>query len=140
MAGKSLNKVLLIGNLGKDPELSYTASGIAVAKFSIATNERWKDAEGNVQERTEWHNIIAWRKLAEICGQYLKKGSKVYLEGKIQTRSWDDKNTGAKRYATEVIADDLIMLDAKGAPTDAGSGSPVAEESGAAAEKEDLPF
>jgi single-strand DNA-binding protein len=101
MAGKSLNKVLLIGNLGKDPELSYTASGVAVAKFSVATGERWKDQEGNVQERTEWHNIVAWRKLAEICGQYLKKGSKVYLEGKLQTRSWDDKNTGQKRYATE---------------------------------------
>src|SRR5438445_7089451 len=89
MAGKSLNKATLIGNLGKDPEVSYTASGVAVAKFSIATNERWKDAEGNVQERTEWHNIVAWRKLAEICGQYLKKGSKVYLEGKLQTRTAD---------------------------------------------------
>ena len=140
MAGKSLNKVLLIGNLGKDPELSYTASGIAVAKFSIATNERWKDAEGNVQERTEWHNIIAWRKLAEICGQYLKKGSKVYLEGKLQTRSWDDKNTGAKRYATEIIADDLIMLDAKGAPMDPNGGTSAVEESSAATQKEDLPF
>ncbi len=140
MAGKSLNKVQLIGNLGKDPELSYTASGIAVAKFSIATNERWKDAEGNVQERTEWHNIIAWRKLAEICGQYLKKGSKIYLEGKLQTRSWDDKNTGAKRYATEVIADDLIMLDAKGAPMDTNGGAPAVEESGGSTQKEDLPF
>ena len=140
MAGKSLNKVLLIGNLGKDPELSYTASGIAVAKFSIATNERWKDTDGNVQERTEWHNIIAWRKLAEICGQYLKKGSKVYLEGKLQTRSWDDKNTGAKRYATEVIADDLIMLDGKGAPMDPGAGSHATEEPAVASQKEDLPF
>jgi len=140
MAGKSLNKVLLIGNLGKDPELSYTASGIAVAKFSIATNERWKDAEGNVQERTEWHNIIAWRKLAEICGQYLKKGSKVYLEGKLQTRSWDDKNTGAKRYATEVIADDLIMLDGRGAPMDTNGGAPAVEESSVATQKDDLPF
>ena len=140
MAGKSLNKVLLLGNLGKDPELSYTASGIAVAKFSIATNERWKDAEGNFQERTEWHNIIAWRKLAEICGQYLKKGSKVYLEGKIQTRSWDDKNTGAKRYATEVIVDDLIMLDGKGASTEGSGSMPSAESAGDAPAKEDLPF
>jgi single-strand DNA-binding protein len=138
MAGKSLNKVMLIGNLGKDPELSYTASGIAVAKFSIATNERWKDAEGNMQERTEWHNIIAWRKLAEICGQYLKKGSKVYIEGKLQTRSWDDKNSGQKRYATEVVTDDLIMLDGKGSPMEMGGGG--APEAPAVPEKDDLPF
>ncbi len=140
MAGKSLNKVQLIGHLGKDPELSYTASGVAVAKYSIATNERWKDQEGNVQERTEWHNIVAWRKLAEICGQYLKKGSKVYLEGKLQTRSWDDKNTGVKRYTTEIIADDLIMLDTKGAG-DAGINNiqPSVEEP-PVPEKDDLPF
>lgn len=141
MAGKSLNKVLLIGNLGKDPELSYTASGVAVAKFSVATGERWKDQEGNTQERTEWHNIVAWRKLAEICGQYLKKGSKVYLEGRLQTRSWDDKNTGVKRYATEVIADNLIMLDSKGASAAAEpvESQAISEEQGSA-EKEDLPF
>ncbi len=142
MAGKSLNKVQLIGNLGKDPELSYTSSGVAVAKFSIATGERWKDQEGNMQERTEWHNIVAWRKLAEICGQYLKKGSKVYLEGKLQTRSWDDKNTGVKRYTTEIVADDLIMLDGKG--TGGGGGmsnemAPASEES-VMPEKDDLPF
>ncbi len=136
MAGKSLNKVMLIGNLGKDPELSYTPSGIALAKFSIATNERWKDNEGNFQERTEWHNIIAWRKLAEICGQYLKKGRKVYLEGKLQTRSWDDKNTGAKRYATEIIADDMIMLDAKGGAMEMNNSVPEEPASG----KDDLPF
>lgn len=150
MAGKSLNKVQLIGNLGKDPELSYTPSGVAVAKFSVATGEKWKDQEGNLQERTEWHNIVAWRKLAEICGQYLKKGSKVYLEGRLQTRSWDDKNTGAKRYATEIIADDLIMLDSKGggggmaaggqhggaAPMEPGGG----DDDAARPEKDDLPF
>ena len=139
MAGKSLNKVMLIGNLGKDPEVSYTASGIAVAKFSIATNERWKDNDGNFQERTEWHAIVAWRKLAEICGQYLKKGSKVYLEGKLQTRSWDDKNSGAKRYTTEVIADDMIMLDGRGAPVEA-SGEPASTAESSVAEKDDLPF
>jgi single-strand DNA-binding protein len=119
--------------------LSYTASGVAVAKFSIATNERWKDQEGNTQERTEWHNIVAWRKLAEICGQYLKKGSKVYLEGKLQTRSWDDKNTGVKRYTTEIIADDLIMLDSKGAGVSDDASSPVTEETHEP-QKEDLPF
>src|SRR4030067_3002975 len=95
---KSLNKVMLIGNLGKDPELRYTASGVAVATFSIATNESWKDAEGAAQERTEWHNIVAWRKLAEFCGEYLRKGRKIYIEGKIQTRNYDDKNTGVKKY------------------------------------------
>jgi single-strand DNA-binding protein len=142
MAGKSLNKVTLIGNLGKDPEVSYTASGVAVAKFSIATNERWKDQEGNFQERTEWHNIVAWRKLAEICGQYLKKGSKVYLEGKLQTRSWDDKNTGAKRYMTEIVADDMIMLDGRGGGAGAGQAdeSPQAVEESHEPSKDDLPF
>ncbi len=145
MAGKSLNKVLLIGNLGKDPELSYTPSGVAVAKFSVATGERWKDQEGNMQERTEWHNIVAWRKLAEICGQYLKKGSKVYLEGRLQTRSWDDKNTGQKRYATEVVADDLIMLDSRGggassAQSSDDSGFTADEPREAAKTDNDLPF
>jgi single-strand DNA-binding protein len=144
MAGKSLNKVTLIGNLGKDPELSYTPSGVAVAKFSVATGERWKDQEGNLQEHTEWHNIVAWRKLAEICGQYLKKGSKVYLEGKLQTRSWDDKNTGVKRYTPDVIADDLIMLDSKGggggAANNAVDSAPAVSSENQSAEKDDLPF
>jgi len=140
MAGKSLNKVILLGNLGKDPELSYTASGVAVAKFSIATNEKWKDQEGNVQEKVEWHNIIAWRKLAEICGQYLKKGSKVYLEGKLQTRSWDDKNTGVKRYTTEIIADDLIMLDSKGGGEVGTNDIKQNVEEPQVSDKDDLPF
>lgn len=133
---------MLIGNLGKDPELSYTASGVAVAKFSIATNERWKDQEGNVQERTEWHNIVVWRKLAEICGQYLKKGGKVYLEGRLQTRSWDDKNTGAKRYTTEIVGDDMVMLDSRGGSGGAAGGEPSqqGEEQPTVAEKDDLPF
>jgi len=109
---KSLNRVMLIGNLGKDPELKYTQSGDAVANFSIACGESWKDAEGNKKERTEWMNIVAWKKLAEICGQYLHKGSKVFVEGKLQTRSWDDKN-GIKRYTTEVVIHDLVMLDPK---------------------------
>ena len=141
MAGKSLNRVQLIGNLGKDPELSYTASGVAVAKFSIATGERWKDQEGNVQERTEWHNIVVWRKLAEICGQYLKKGSKVYIEGRLQTRSWDDKNTGLKRYTTEIVGDDLIMLDSKGAAVGASGVEPESVDTEPTdSQKDDLPF
>ncbi len=140
MAGKSLNKVTLIGNLGKDPELRYTNSGVPVATFSLATNETWKDQEGNVQERTEWHNIVAWQKLAEICGEWLKKGNKVYIEGRIQTRSWDDKNTGQKRYSTEIIANDMIMLDPKGS-TGRLPETPSAEpEKSGAVEKDDLPF
>ncbi len=111
---RSLNKVMLIGNLGKDPEMRYTPAGVPVASFSMATSESWRDQDGNTQERTEWHNIVAWRKLAEICAEYLKKGKKVYIEGRIQTRSYDDKNTGQKRYITEIVADNMIMLDGAG--------------------------
>jgi single-strand DNA-binding protein len=144
---KSLNKVLLIGNLGKDPELRYTPGGVPVASFSIATNESWKDQDGNLQERTEWHNIVAWRKLAEICGEYLKKGKKVYIEGRIQTRSYDDKNTGAKRYITEIVADNMIMLDGGvgmrsetgGNSSSAPSVSPESSEPGKSTD-DDLPF
>ena len=120
---RSLNKVMLIGNLGKDPELRYTPSGVAVATFTVATNESWKDQDGNMQERTEWHNVVAWRKLAEVCGEWLKKGKKVYVEGRIQTRSYDDKNTGAKKYITEIVANSMIMLDSKD-PGEAGSYAP----------------
>ena len=136
----SVNKVILVGNLGKDPEVRYTQTGSAVANFSIATSEQWNDRDGKKQERTEWHNIVAWRKLAEICGQYLKKGSKVYLEGKLQTRSWDDKNTGVKRYTTEIVADDLIMLDSKGGGMSEPNPSPSVAEPAAEPEKDDLPF
>ena len=106
----SVNKVILIGNLGKDPEVKYTPSGTAMAKFSLATNERYKDKSGEFQERTEWHNIVAWQRLAEIAGEYLKKGRSVYIEGRIQTRSWDDKQTGQKKYMTEIVANDLVLL------------------------------
>jgi len=138
---KSLNKVMLIGNLGKDPELRYTGGGAPVATFSLATNESWKDQDGNMQERTEWHNIVAWSKLAEICQQYLKKGRRVYVEGRIQTRSYDDKNTGAKKYMTEIVANNMIMLD----PREQGeSGSSYVAPEGAApgtdSSKDDLPF
>ena len=112
MATRSVNKVILIGNLGKDPELRYTSSGVAVASFTLATNESWKDQDGTMQERTQWHNIVAWRKLAEICGEYLKKGGKIYVEGKLQYRSYDDKN-GVKRYVTEIVLDEMLMLDRK---------------------------
>jgi single-strand DNA-binding protein len=140
MAGKGLNRVMLIGNLGKDPEVSYTASGVAVAKFSLATNERWKDEAGNTQERTEWHNIVVWSKLAEICGQYLKKGSKVFIEGRLQTRSWDDKNSGTKRYTTEIIAQNMVMLDSKGTGTETVPELNEGTDEVSGPEKDDLPF
>jgi single-strand DNA-binding protein len=109
----SVNKVILVGNLGKDPELRYTPAGAAVATFSLATTERYKDRDGNRQEKTEWHNIVAWRQLAEICGKFLHKGKQVYIEGKIQTRSYDDRD-GNKKYITEIVADQMQMLGGKG--------------------------
>ncbi|MDY0261790.1 single-stranded DNA-binding protein [Syntrophotalea acetylenica] len=117
----SVNKVILVGNLGKDPELRYTASGTAVANFSLATTERFKDRDGNSQEKTEWHNIVAWRQLAEICGKYLTKGRQVYIEGKIQTRSYEDRD-GNKRYITEIVADQMQMLGRAGDDNSGGGG------------------
>jgi single-strand DNA-binding protein len=114
MAGKSLNRVQLIGNLGKDPEIKYTPQGTPVAKLTIATNERFKDKAGEWQDRTEWHNIVLWQRLAEIAGEYLKKGGKVYIEGRLQTRSWDDKTSGQKKYMTEIVGSDLILLGGRG--------------------------
>ena len=111
---KSVNKVILIGNLGKDPEMKFTQGGMPVAKFSIATNERFKDKDGNWQDRTEWHNIVAFQRLAEIIGQYLKKGGKCYIEGSLRTGSWDDKETGKKMYRTEIIANELVLLSGRG--------------------------
>lgn len=136
---RSLNKVQLIGNLGKDPELKYTPSGVAVATFSIATSESWKDQEGNQQEKTEWHNIVAWRKLAEIVGEYLKKGKKVYIEGKLQTRNYE--KDGVKRYITEIVADQLIMLDGGGGgKSSGGSTASEAVPMADAPKDDDLPF
>ena len=110
MSKGSINKVMLIGNLGSDPELRFTPSGVQVANFSLATTESWTDKSGERQERAEWHRIVLWRRLAEVAGQYLKKGSKIYIEGKLQTRSWEDQN-GQKRYTTEVVANSMEMLD-----------------------------
>lgn len=114
MAGRSLNRVQLIGNLGKDPEIKYTPQGTPVAKITIATNERFKDKGGEWQDRTEWHNVVLWQRMAEIAGEYLKKGGKVYIEGRLQTRSWDDKQTGQKKYMTEIVASDMILLGSRG--------------------------
>ena len=107
---KSVNKVILVGNVGKDPEVRYSQSGTPVANFSLATNERFKDRGGEWQDRTEWHNIVAWQRLAEIVGEYVAKGSKVYVEGKLQTASWEDRQSGERKYRTEIVARDLLLL------------------------------
>ncbi len=147
----SVNKVILIGNLGKDPELRYTPGGSAVVNFPIATNEKWKDKDGNPQERTEWHNIVLWGRLAEIANDYLRKGSPVYIEGRLQTRNWDDRD-GNKRYTTEIVGIQMQMLgraEAGGGGNrsggqDAGDGRKTGSQSGG--EKsgdhvdDDLPF
>ena len=105
----SVNKAILIGNLGSDPEIRYTPSGTAVANFNLATHEQWTNKDGEKSEKTEWHRIVAWSRLGEICGEYLKKGSQVYIEGRIQTRAWEDRD-GNKRYTTEIVAQAMQML------------------------------
>ena len=109
----AINKVILIGNLGQDPEMRYTGNGTPVCNMRLATTERYKDANGEMVERTEWHSIVAWARLAEICGEYLRKGSKVYFEGQLQTRSWEDRD-GNTRYTTEIRAREMMMLDSRG--------------------------
>lgn len=141
-----LNKVMIIGRLVRDPEIKTIPSGQTVATFSVATNYSWKDQQGNKQDRPEYHNVVAWRKLADIVGQYLTKGKQVYIEGRLQTRSWEDQ-TGQKKYRTEIVADNMIML---GGPSSGGSPSaPRAEGSKTAAPQtptdeeisiEDIPF
>ncbi len=138
----SVNKVILVGNLGRDPEVRFTAGGKAVARFSVATSEVWTDAEGSRQERTEWHNVVVWGKQAESCGQYLQKGRQVYIEGSIRSRQYDDKD-GNKKYITEVIAQRVQFLGGGRA----GGGAQPRESQGAEpsaapapAEEEDIPF
>lgn len=134
MAG--VNKVILVGNLGADPEIRYTASGTAVAKFRIATTEKFVDKEGNRQERTEWHRVVAWRKLAEICGQYLSKGKQVYIEGKIRNDTWE--KDGVKQYSYEIVADTLQMLGSPGSRLQEPE-PPFGQPEGGAPE-DDIPF
>ncbi len=116
---KGVNKVILVGNLGKDPEVKYTPSGMAIARFTLATTDRAKDKEGNWQDRTEWHNLAAFQRTAEIAAEYLKKGNRVYIEGKLHYDSWDDKETGQKKYRTEILVNDLVLL---GGPREGGEG------------------
>lgn len=118
MARGTVNKVILVGNLGKDPEVRYTQTGLAVANLAIATTESWKDKQtGENQDRTEWHRVVVYQRLAEIASEYLRKGAKIFIEGRLQTRKWQDKN-GVERYTTEIIGDSLQMLDGKGNTSD----------------------
>src|SRR5512141_2828171 len=120
---KSVNKVILVGNLGKDPEVKFTPQGTAVAKITVATSSSYKDKQsGEWKETTEWHNVVLWQRTAEIAGEYLKKGSKVYIEGRLQTRSWDDKTSGQKKYMTEVVANELVLLGGRGEGGGGGQG------------------
>lgn len=124
---KSVNRVILLGNVGKDPEIKSTAGGTLVASFSLATADRQKDAQGNWQDRAEWHSCVAFKRTAEIIRDYVKKGSKLYIEGKLQTRSWDDKKDGQKRYKTEIVVFDISLLSAR------QEGSGAAQQGGGAA-------
>jgi single-strand DNA-binding protein len=118
---KSVNKIILLGNVGKDPEFRATPGGTTVANFSLATTDRAKDQAGNWTDRTEWHNLVAFQRTAEIVRDYVKKGSKLYVEGKIQTRSWDDKTSGEKKYRTEVLVNELVLLSGRGEGGDGGN-------------------
>lgn len=137
-----VNVAHLIGNVGKDPEVRTTASGQQIASFSLATSQRWKDREGNKQEKTEWHNVVAWGKLADIVARFVTKGSRLYIQGRIETQSWDDKESGQKRYKTQIVADQMTMLgDRKGG--DGGERSGGAEPGdggGYAGDDSDIPF
>ncbi|MBU0683038.1 MAG: single-stranded DNA-binding protein [Candidatus Omnitrophica bacterium] len=123
----NLNKAMIIGNLTRDPEAKTTPAGQTVTSFGVATNLIWTDANGEKKERVEFHNVVAWRKLAEICAQYLHKGSKVYIEGRLQTHDWEGQD-GVKRYKTEIIADNMIMLDSKGSNTSSAPSAPKAND------------
>ena len=146
MARSGINKVILVGNLGQDPEIKHTAGGAAVTTLSIATSDSWKDKDsGMEQERTEWHRVVLWRRLAEIAGEYLKKGSKVYIEGQLQTRKWEKE--GQTRYTTEIIARDMQFLDSKGSASPSDQEDPgltsnqsTQDVSDSLIEDDDIPF
>jgi single-strand DNA-binding protein len=136
-----VNKVILIGRLGKDPDVRYTPDGTMVTNFNLATDEQWKDKNGEKVQKTEWHRIVTWGKLAEICGNYLVKGKLVFIEGRIQTRSWEDKE-GVKRFTTEIIASNMQMLDSKGQgkTEDASFDAASANSNNGNAPLDDVPF
>jgi single-strand DNA-binding protein len=142
---KSINKVILLGNVGRDPDVRYTPGGGAVAKFSLATNERFKDKSGEWQNRTEWHNVIAWQRLAEIVGEYVHKGSRLYIEGKLQSSVWEDRNSGEKKHQIEIVARDIILFNSTetSAQTDqdgAEDESQPAHSGAGEISDEDIPF
>ena len=146
MARSGINKVIIVGNLGQDPEIKYTAGGAAVTTLSIATSDSWKDKDSGMdQERTEWHRVVLWRRLAEVAGEYLKKGSKVYIEGQLQTRKWEQE--GQTRYTTEIIARDMQFLDSRGSSNSSSTqkSSEMNDQSAAdvpdsAIDDDDIPF
>lgn len=149
-----VNKVILVGNLGRDPELRSTPSGQQVASFSLATNRKWKDRDGNRQEQTEWHNIVCWGRQAEIAGQYLTKGRQIFVEGRIQTQSWEDRQSGEKKYRTEIVCENFQMLGQRGdqpesggyrpeeqsSPPPSDSGGTAPSDSGSTPDDDDIPF
>lgn len=146
-----VNKVILVGNLGRDPQVRSTPSGQPVADFTLATNRKWKDKNGQRQEQTEWHTVVCWGRQAEVAGQYLTKGKQIYVEGRLQTRSWDDKQTGEKRYKTEVICENFQMLgqrgggggdfeSARGGPSEGPSFDEGPGGGGGFPEDDDIPF
>ncbi len=137
-----INKVILVGNLGRDPEVRSTASGIAVANLSLATNRRWKDSDGNRQEQTEWHTVVCFGRQAEIAGQYLSRGRQIYVEGRIQTRSWEDEGTGETRYPTEIVCENFQMLGQRGSVVESPSalGPEPTAQTGPAQEGDDISF
>ena len=146
MARSGINKVIIVGNLGQDPEIKYTAGGAAVTTLSIATSDSWKDKDSGMdQERTEWHRVVLWRRLAEVAGEYLKKGSKVYIEGQLQTRKWEQE--GQTRYTTEIIARDMQFLDSRGSSNNESTqkssemnDQPAADVPDSAIDDDDIPF
>ena len=133
-----INKAILIGRLGKDPEVRYTPDGTMVTNFNLATDEQWKDKSGERMQKTEWHRVVTFGKLAEICGNYLVKGKLIFIEGRIQTRSWEDKE-GVKRYTTEIVANDMKMLDSKGQSSSQDDTAATAMQGGGE-QPEDVPF
>jgi len=136
-----VNKVIILGNLGRDPEVRTTPSGQPVANFSVATTRKWKDRDGNRQEKTEWHDIVCWGRQAEIAGQYLTKGKQVYIEGRLETRSWEDKTHGDKRYRTEIVCDNFQMLGRRGDSYEGGGGAAPSSGGGASGGfDDDIPF
>ncbi len=142
-AAKSVNKVILVGNVGQDPEVRYTASGVPVAKVSLATNERFKDKNDQWQDRTEWHSVVAWQRLAEIVGEYVRKGSKLYIEGKLQTSSWEDKQSGERKHRTEIVARDIVLLGSRDNGQEGGgemSGEQHNPQPTSVVAEDDIPF